>query len=107
MLEMALLKARKALLTTLKRDYPSVVDDLRLVVGTDKDGQDALFVTVILKDKARGDYDPLRRFNRADTIIEVGRAERLVKDWGLVPDGDEKRFFLCVIGTAGSQRSEE
>ena len=23
------------------------------------------------------DYDPLRRFNRADTIIEVGRAEGL------------------------------
>ena len=34
------------------------------------------------------DYDPLRRFNRADTIIEVGRAQGLVSDWGLVPDGD-------------------
>lgn len=26
------------------------------MLGTDKDGQDALFVTVILKDKPRGEY---------------------------------------------------
>lgn len=52
------------------------------------------------------DYDPLRRFNRADTIIEVGPADGLVSDWGLVPDGDEKRFFVYVIGAA-SQRSDE
>ena len=57
MQEATLLKAlAKALLASLKRDYPSVVDDLRFVLGTDKDGQDALFVTVVLKDKPRGEY---------------------------------------------------
>lgn len=46
----------KALLAKLKRDYPTVVDGLRVTLGPDMDGQDAIFVTVILKDKARGDY---------------------------------------------------
>lgn len=48
----------KALLASLKKKYPDVIDDLRFALGADKDGQDAVFVTVILKDRDRkkGDY---------------------------------------------------
>ena len=46
----------KALLTSLKRKYPDVIEDLRFVLGEDKDGQNSVFVTVILKDRKKGDY---------------------------------------------------
>lgn len=54
------------------------------------------------------DYDPLRRFSRADAIIEVGRAEALMRDWESVANGSERTFFLYLLGTtAASQRSDD
>ena len=74
MQEAVLLKAlANGVVASLEREHPAVVDDLRFVVGTDKDGQHALFVTVILKDKARGEYRwedvrPLEEFIRRTVI---------------------------------------
>lgn len=53
------------------------------------------------------DYDPLRRFSRADAIIEVGRAKALIHDWDSVPDGDERTFFLYLMVVAAPRRSDD
>lgn len=46
-----------SLAAALKKKYPNLVHELRFSLGTDKDGQEAVFVTVILKDrKKKGDY---------------------------------------------------
>jgi hypothetical protein len=42
--------------TDLRQQYPDRVDDVRFVLGTDKDGDAAIFVTVVLKDPRTGDY---------------------------------------------------
>lgn len=52
------------------------------------------------------DYDPLRRFSRADAIIEVGRAKALMQDWDNVPDGDERTFFLHLLAVTASRRDD-
>lgn len=66
---------KDALLSYLKKAIASaphraVVDDLRVFSGSDADGDDAVFVTVVLKDLKSGDYrwsdvQPLTRWLRA------------------------------------------
>jgi hypothetical protein len=46
----------KAVLAALTKKFPNLVAEIRFALGTDKDGQEAVFVTVILKDKKNGDY---------------------------------------------------
>ncbi|MCU0699465.1 MAG: hypothetical protein MUC96_23410 [Myxococcaceae bacterium] len=46
-----------SLRTSLRKEYPHLVDEVRFEFGHDQDGEDAVFVTVILKDrKPKGDY---------------------------------------------------
>jgi hypothetical protein len=46
-----------SLRTALRKKYPRLVDEVRFEFGPDHDGEDAVFVTVVLKDrKPKGDY---------------------------------------------------
>lgn len=57
MKEEAIIKAVVAnLRSALKKKFPSLVHEIQFSFGSDKDGQDAIFVTVILKDRKKGDY---------------------------------------------------
>lgn len=52
------------------------------------------------------DYDPLRKFSRADAIIEVGRAKALMQLWETVPEGDERTLFLHLLAVNSARKDD-
>lgn len=66
-----------SLRAALKKKYPDLVHEIRFALGTDKDGQDAVFVTVVLKDrKKKGDY----RWDEVQPVEQAIRQKVTDKD---------------------------
>lgn len=93
MKEEAIIKAVVASLrSALKRKYPNLVHEIQFSLGTDKDGQDAVFVTVILKDrKKKGDY----RWDEVQPVEQTIRQQ--------VSDKDPFRFPYVGFQLASEQ----
>lgn len=45
------------------------------------------------------DYSVTKRFSRTAVIIELGKADALMNNWGKLPNTYEKDFFLYLIAT--------
>jgi hypothetical protein len=87
----------RELRTALRKKYPDRVDDVRFALGTDKDGEAAVFVTVVLKDLRTGDY----RWVDVQPVEQTIRQELLDKDPFRFP---YVGFELASERAAASQR---
>lgn len=54
---------------------------------------------LLQEERHSADYDLVRRFTRAKTLIEVQRAETVLNDRKVVRNGTEKDFFLYMLVT--------